>query len=132
MGGLLVQNRKINPVTGKVYTVQDILVVYYSIGFGILTVPQVLPVIPAVIRAQIAGKAVYDLIERKPEISNTDGKGVEKIDIGDGIRFEHVQFRYPTAPEGTRDILSDANFTIKSGTSTAIIGPSGSGKSTIV
>ena len=43
-----------------------------------------------------------------------------------------MKFKYPTAPEGARETLSDANFTIKSGTSTAIVGPSGSGKSTIV
>ena len=57
---------------------------------------------------------------------------VENIDIGSGITFDHVRFRYPTAPEGARDVISDANFTIKAGTSTAIVGPSGSGKSTIV
>ena len=43
-----------------------------------------------------------------------------------------MKFRYPTAPEGGRDTLTGANFMIKAGTSTAIVGPSGSGKSTIV
>ncbi len=57
---------------------------------------------------------------------------MEDIQIKDGITFEHVKFRYPGAPDGARDVLTDANFTIKSGTSTAIVGPSGSGKSTIV
>ena len=43
-----------------------------------------------------------------------------------------MSFRYPTAPEGSRDVFQKVNFTIKQYTSTAIVGPSGSGKSTIV
>ena len=57
---------------------------------------------------------------------------MEDIQIKDGIQFEHIRFRYPGAAENARDVLTDASFMIKSGTSTAIVGPSGSGKSTIV
>lgn len=55
-----------------------------------------------------------------------------KIEINDGIRFENVEFRYPTASENLRDVFQGASFKIKAGASTAIVGPSGSGKSTIV
>ena len=43
-----------------------------------------------------------------------------------------MHFRYPTAPDHVADVFQGLNFTIKSGTTTAIVGPSGSGKSTIV
>ena len=48
------------------------------------------------------------------------------------IIFSHVSFKYPNSPQDFKNILSDVKFSIKAGTSTAIIGPSGSGKSTIV
>ena len=41
-------------------------------------------------------------------------------------------FRYPTTPAKLPNILNGVNFTIKTGTTTAIVGPSGAGKSTIV
>jgi ABC-type multidrug transport system fused ATPase/permease subunit len=43
-----------------------------------------------------------------------------------------VKFRYPTALPESPDIFTKASFSIKTGTSSAIVGPSGSGKSTIV
>ena len=52
--------------------------------------------------------------------------------IEEGIKFENVHFRYPTAQEHVPDVFQGLDFTIKSGTTTAIVGPSGSGKSTIV
>jgi len=49
-----------------------------------------------------------------------------------GITFKDVAFRYPTASENHPDTFKGVSFTIKAGTSTAIVGPSGAGKSTIV
>ena len=85
-------------------------------------------------RARVVGKKVIDLIERVPKIKSPEkpADAVTDIRIGDGIHFDQVHFRYPAAPEGARDVLSGATFTVKAGTSTAIVGPSGIGKSTVI
>ena len=44
------------------------------------------------------------------------------------IRFEHVNFSYPTRPQ---QVLDDATFELVPGERVAIVGPSGIGKSTI-
>lgn len=46
------------------------------------------------------------------------------------IRFEHVQFNYPTRPEVS--VLNDIQLEIKEGQKIALVGHSGAGKSTIV
>ena len=85
-------------------------------------------------RAQVSGKEIIDVIDRKPLIDSPENldQSVKNIDVQDGIKFNNVRFRYPTAPEHVKDVFTDASFKILSGTSTAIVGPSGSGKSTIV
>ena len=120
-----------NARTGEDMTIIDIVVSYQALSFGMFTFTAIIGLIPPIMRARVIGKIVFDLIDRVPEIKSPDDC-VEDIRIGDGIHFDHVKFRYPTAPEGSRDVLTDANFTIKAGTSTAIVGGSGSGKSTIV
>jgi ABC-type multidrug transport system fused ATPase/permease subunit len=45
------------------------------------------------------------------------------------IRFEHIAFAYPTAPE--RRVLHDINLHLRPGEHIAFVGPSGSGKSTL-
>lgn len=45
------------------------------------------------------------------------------------IRFEHIQFSYPTRPD--IETLKDINFSVQAGKKLAIVGPSGTGKSTI-
>ena len=49
-------------------------------------------------RALIAGKHIFDIIERVPEVRSPDEEKdvITKIEIGDGIKFENVSFRYPT------------------------------------
>ena len=90
--------------------------------------------IPPILRARVCGKKIVDLIDRVPKIKSPEmaADAVKDIKIKDGIQFDEVHFRYPTAPEGARDVLTGATFTIKAGTSTAIVGPSGIGKSTII
>ncbi len=46
------------------------------------------------------------------------------------IEFRGVSFRYDGSADA--DVLSDLNFVLEPGTTTAIVGPSGSGKSTIL
>ena len=54
------------------------------------------------------------------------------IQLKEQINFENVTFKYPTAMSEHKPVLESASFSIKAGTTTAIVGPSGSGKSTII
>ncbi|MEZ5470055.1 MAG: ABC transporter ATP-binding protein [Lysobacterales bacterium] len=48
---------------------------------------------------------------------------------GDGIRFEHVYFRYPGADS---DALTDIDLHLRPGQSLALVGENGSGKTTLI
>ena len=98
------------------------------------TIFQLIPILPSLVKLGIAAKEIFAVIDRDPEIGGQEetNKTVQKIEIGDGIKFKAVKFRYPTAPVEKGPVMESGNFTIKAGTSTAIVGPSGSGKSTIV
>ena len=53
--------------------------------------------------------------------------GMQQSPAGTEIRLEHVGYGY----EAGRQVLSDISFTLKPGTTTAIVGRSGAGKSTL-
>jgi len=60
-------------------------------------------------------------------VQNTDAPVPEQL--RDGVRFEHVSFRYP----GTeRMVLDDVNLHLKPGSVIAIVGENGAGKTTLV
>jgi len=48
---------------------------------------------------------------------------------GDGIRFEHVSFRYPGA---SKDALTDLSLHLRPGFKLALVGENGSGKTTLI
>ena len=83
--------------------------------------------------AKTLGALIFKVIERVPEIRNNEntrrGMGLQ---LKNEILFENVTFKYPTAMEEHKPVLENATFSIKAGTTTAIVGPSGSGKSTII
>lgn len=62
------------------------------------------------------------------EINITDGN-IKKESSNDVLEFKNVSFKYPGAERKT---LSDINFKLEPGKTTAIIGGTGSGKSTIL
>lgn len=53
--------------------------------------------------------------------------GMQRSPAGTEIRLEHVGYGY----DAGRQVLSDVSFTLKPGTTTAIVGRSGAGKSTL-
>lgn len=66
-------------------------------------------------------------------IDAPEGGGVSLSNVGGAhrIEFRGVGFSYHTG-EGEQEVLSDLNFILEPGTTTAIVGPSGSGKTTLL
>jgi ABC-type multidrug transport system fused ATPase/permease subunit len=120
-----------NYFTGNNYDVAELVTASACSVFACQSIGIVAPIIPTIIQGLISQDAVHKVIERTPEIRSKKD-AAENIKLRDKIYFEKVSFRYPTQIDSTRDILSNASFSINAGESTAIVGPSGSGKSTII
>ncbi len=78
-------------------------------------------------RAAGAAERVFELLERKPLIPLSGGKTLEHIQ--GHLRWEHVEFSYPTRPDVA--VLKAFDLELKPGEVVALVGPSGAGKSTI-
>ncbi|MGV8969572.1 MAG: ABC transporter ATP-binding protein [Microbacteriaceae bacterium] len=62
----------------------------------------------------------------------TDPENPAKIEHPEGLLvFDDVHFRYPDAPEGSRDVLDGISLQLSPGETVAVIGVTGSGKSTL-
>ncbi len=120
-----------NPVTGKPYSIMEIIAVSQACIMSIMTFAGIVPSIPQIVKARVCAFKVFEVIERVPLIKSEPGS-IETLTLNQKISVNKVTFRYPTQIETTKDILRQASFIIKAGESTAIVGPSGSGKSTIV
>lgn len=65
-----------------------------------------------------AGSRVFELLDRKSLIASDEGTELSKTRNGD-ISLEGVSFTYPSRK--TAPVLQDVTFTIKQGTSVAIV-----------
>lgn len=79
-------------------------------------------------RAQTCAKRINAVLDTVPELDYKKMVYSVKQDQGAKIEFRNVTFRYENAE---KPVLQDINFSVKPGTTTAIIGSTGSGKSTI-
>ena len=133
IGSIFIQNQHINHKTGEPYNQYDVLSTLIALITGFIGLISALPNIQSLIAAQTLGALIFKVIERVPEIRNSEnmrrGRGIQ---LREEIKFENVTFKYPTAPEEHKPVLENATFSIKAGSTTAIVGPSGSGKSTII
>jgi ABC-type bacteriocin/lantibiotic exporter with double-glycine peptidase domain len=64
--------------------------------------------------AKVLGKIIFDVIDRKPLISNSPNS-IKEIVLNEFIKFKNVTFKYPTAPKEFKNILENASFEIKAG-----------------
>jgi ATP-binding cassette, subfamily B, heavy metal transporter len=86
---------------------------------------------------RIRGRDVYDIETKRViydvPVAETDGDSVTTgtASIGDDIavEFDNVYFHYPS--QSPSKGLKGVSFTMKRGTTTAIVGPTGAGKTTI-
>ena len=106
-GSLLIKDERINPATDEVYSAVEIISVSQATMMSFMTFGSVFPVVPAIIKALIVGKKVFDVIERKPLIASPSDSQpkASTISIQNGIKFQNVNFRYPTAPEGSKSVF---------------------------
>ncbi|WP_235297236.1 ABC transporter ATP-binding protein [Portibacter marinus] len=74
----------------------------------------------------VAADRVFKVVDNESKIENPGKIYVEKLE-GD-IKFENVSFSY----DEENYVLHDINFTVKEGSTLAIVGSTGSGKSTII
>jgi ATP-binding cassette subfamily B protein len=76
-----------------------------------------------------AAERLFELLDVQPEIeAPTNPLPIPRPTAGE-VRFEAVEFAYPTRPEIRS--LADFSFEARAGETTAIVGPSGAGKSTV-
>jgi len=74
-----------------------------------------------------ASQKVFEYLDRPPGLPDRPG-AVILAGIRQGIAFEHVTFRYPSASE---DLLRDFHLEVAAGEVVALVGPSGAGKTTV-
>ncbi|EKB50288.1 ABC transporter ATP-binding protein [Cecembia lonarensis] len=74
-----------------------------------------------------SSERVLEILEESPEVSTAD---FQKVPVHGNIRFQDVQFTYPTRPDV--EVLKGISFDIKGGDKIALAGHSGAGKSTII
>ncbi|VDM54738.1 unnamed protein product [Angiostrongylus costaricensis] len=82
-----------------------------------------------VIKGWTAGARAFQFANLQPTIRNDDGVCIPYNTLFGEVRFEDVEFAYPTRPE--HQVFERLNLTIPAGQVVALCGPSGEGKSTI-
>lgn len=90
---------------------------------------QALPFVVSITQAGRAAARVFLVITRVSPINPMHETGTTLSPVRGRIRFEHINFAYPSRPE--RTILNDISFDVPVGCTVALVGASESGKSTI-
>ncbi|XP_073503101.1 bile salt export pump-like [Phyllobates terribilis] len=114
----------------KELTPGSLLQVFFGVLVAAMNLGQASPCLEAFASGRAAATIIYETIEKTPVIDCMSNEGHKLDQVKGVIAFQDVNFHYPSRPDVK--ILSDLNFSIKPGETTAFVGPSGAGKSTAV
>jgi ATP-binding cassette subfamily B (MDR/TAP) protein 1 len=124
LGGYLVQNKMFG------LDFQDIMLVFGAIIFGAQSVGQAASLMPDYAKAKVSISNVFELLDRVPLINNWHSdEGVKPDDLNGDIKFDSVEFSYPSRNEVK--VLKKLDIKIQKGQRIALVGSSGCGKSTV-
>ncbi|KAF5730061.1 hypothetical protein HS088_TW20G00431 [Tripterygium wilfordii] len=116
-------------VTAKRAKGGDVIAAVMSILFGAISVTYAAPDMQIFNQAKAAGSQVFQVIQRKPEISY-NSKGKTPDTFAGNIDIRDVHFAYPSRHEIV--ILKGLSLSIPAGKMVALVGSSGCGKSTVI
>ncbi|XP_065886383.1 ATP-dependent translocase ABCB1-like isoform X2 [Dysidea avara] len=113
-------------ITNAQVTSGDALIALFAVIMGAQYLGQAAPNIQEISVARGSARALYDIIDRQPQITN-----VEYIpeEFNSDIIINDVTFHYPSRPDVK--VLDDFSISVKPGQTLALVGSSGSGKSTV-
>ena len=103
MAGILIINDVKNPSTGETFKIYEIVAVSQACLMSMMTFAGVVPIIPAIVKALVVGREIFDVIERDPQIK--DAPNAVDFTSDESIQFKDIKFRYPTQVEKTPDIF---------------------------
>jgi ATP-binding cassette subfamily B protein len=83
-----------------------------------------------VMRAAGAMERIGELFAERAEVTSPAQPQALPRPVNGALRFEHVEFRYPSRPDAPA--LHDFDLDIRPGETVALVGPSGAGKSTVL
>ncbi|MFI8074691.1 ABC transporter ATP-binding protein [Streptomyces sp. NPDC086033] len=81
--------------------------------------------------AATATERYFEVMNESPEQEDAPLGPHKSAPDDEGLRFHHVRFRYPDAPEDSPPILDLIDLHIRPGESMALVGTTGSGKTTL-
>jgi len=114
---------------GGAMTLGDLALLYSGLQRGKSAFSSVLGSMAALYEDSLFIAHFYDFLGLPQRITSPSDPKPMPPRIEQGIRLEHVTFRYP----GTdRDVLTDIDCTIRAGEHVVLVGENGSGKTTLV
>ncbi len=112
------------------FNIGNIMAVFFLMLIGVFSLGNGGPYISTAASSSAAAHAIFEIIDRKPEIDSSSNLG-DKIESMQGdIEFSKVEFSYPSRSD--IPILQGTDIKIKAGSTIALVGHSGCGKSTCI
>lgn len=114
---------------GNAMTLGDLALLYGGFQKGKSAFSGVLGSLASLYEDSLFISHYYDFLGLPQRVRSPEHPTPMPSRIEQGIRLEHVRFRYPGMD---RDVLSDINLTLRAGEHVALVGENGSGKTTLV
>ncbi|CAI4228037.1 unnamed protein product [Auanema sp. JU1783] len=108
----------------------NVMTVFFSVMLGSMALGQAGPQFAVLGTALGAAGALYEVIDRIPEIDCYSEEGKKPTTLNGYVSVENLKFTYPSRPDVP--ILKGITFDAKPGQTIALVGSSGCGKSTII